>query len=104
MTSLGAGSRRAPQSIATAAASLPPVGYGGAVPRPIHSVRVVTAPPEVVHDLLVDPRTWSAWAPEHSWDEPPPGRLVEGWSGRLSARAGPSVLVRVTWSEAPTGG
>ena len=79
------------------------MGYGGAVPRPIHSVRVVAAPPEVVHDLLVDPRAWSAWAPEHAWDESPPGRLVEGWSGRLRARLGPAVAVRVVWTEAPRG-
>jgi hypothetical protein len=74
-----------------------------AVRRPIHSVRVVGAPPEVVHDLLADASAWRAWAPRLAWADPPPERLSEGWSGRVRARSWPTREVTILWAEPPRG-
>ena len=58
----------------------------------IESVREVNAPPERVHDLLVDVEAWALWSPHIASVTPSSGRVQTGWRG----------LVRAWFSPLPT--
>lgn len=62
----------------------------------IRSARTVGAPAARVHDLLVDVDAWQLWSPHVVSVDPPGGRVVAGWTGRVRPFFGPATTMRVT--------
>lgn len=69
----------------------------------ISSARTVAAPAARVHDLLTDVDAWQLWSPHVVSVDPPGGRVVDGWTGRVRPFFGPATTMRVT-QVTPDGG
>jgi len=58
--------------------------------------RHVEAPPELVHELLVDVAAWPLWSPHVLRTDPPSGLVHPGWRGRVRPWFGPATTMEVT--------
>ncbi|WP_380168630.1 SRPBCC family protein [Jannaschia sp. R86511] len=69
----------------------------------ISSARTVAAPAARLHDLLTDVDAWRLWSPHVVSVDPPGGRVVPGWTGRVRPFFGPATTMRVSHVD-PDGG